>query len=174
MLTKAHKLTIRKLAGLEEEPSGTEIYDFFTGEGEIYKYLSEVNALVEMVKTQDRFFQKATSIEIRRFIVNEMYNASIAHSYSQSLRQARRHFLRKVFPLKPDMDDNFFKELRPKLKSSVALPHNLDDFNEQSQAFRAQESEFVKKPDATVEKAQVKKVETSEKNLKRSKASSKN
>jgi hypothetical protein len=141
MLTKAHKLRIKRLIDLEEEPGATEIYDFFTGEGDIYQYLININYLTEMVKAEDKLLRKASSLEIRRFIVNEMYNASIAHSYSQSLRQARRNFLRKVYPVKQHMDASFFKELRPFLKASVSLPHNLNDFSEQSHALKVYENE---------------------------------
>ena len=146
MLTKAHKLRIRNLIGLEEEPSATDIYDFFTGEGDVYQHLININYLTEMVKAKDRLLQKASAIEIRKFIVNEMYNASIAHSYSQSLRQVRRNFLRKVYPVKQNMDDVFFKELGIELKDAIVLPHNLDDFAERSYAFKVYENRLEKVP----------------------------
>ncbi len=166
MLTKAHKLRIRNLIGLDEEPSATDIYDFFTGEGDVYQHLININYLTEMVKAKDRLLRKASSIEIRRFIVNEMYNASIAHSYSQSLRQARRNFLRKVYPVKQTMDDIFFKELGAELKNAIVLPHNLDDFAERSYAFKVYENQHEKLPKKTRAKTRATQLKTNERSKK--------
>lgn len=122
MITKAHKSCIKELIGLNGQLREATIYDFFRGEGKIYAHLTNIQGIISYVKDNDKPFRKASELDIRKYIVDEMYNISIPHSYSPSLRQVRRNFLRTVYPLKQTMDDAFFEEIRSDLNILEALP----------------------------------------------------